>query len=58
MAVLFRLLTLPGTKLTQNGWLLGCGELDGGGGETSGMILTDLPPLTPVAYGLLGITGG
>ena len=29
-----------------------------GWGETSGMILTDLPPLTPVAYGLLGITGG
>ena len=56
MAVLFRLLTLPGTKLTRHGWLLGCGEHDGGG-ETSGMILMDLPPLTPVAHGLLGITG-
>ena len=65
VALLLLLITLHGcsvqatytTKLTQHGWLLGCGEHDGGG-ETSGMILTDLPPLTPVAHRLLGITGG
>ena len=28
------------------------------GGGTSGMILMDLPPLTPVSHGLLGIPGG